>query len=130
MARLRIDTRSATPLYEQIVEQVRQSVVEGRLRPGDRLPSIRELALELKVNRNTVAHAYEQLRNLRLIETGGPKGAFVAESAAADRGERAHRLEQRIQTLGEELTRLGFSPQEIAEAVEQWANQPSQRGDA
>ncbi|HLS27753.1 MAG TPA: GntR family transcriptional regulator [Opitutales bacterium] len=63
-----------------MVDQVRYAVASGQLRPGDALPSIRPLAEELRVNRNTVAKAYAELENQRVIETFPGKGSFVRET--------------------------------------------------
>jgi GntR family transcriptional regulator len=113
-----VDTRSAQPIYAQIVEQVRQGLAQQTLVPGDRLPSIRDLALELKVNRNTVAHAYRELKNRGWIQTSGPRGAYITEQASTvsdlDRG---LWLRQRVDAFVEELTRLGYAPSVIATAV-------------
>lgn len=79
-----LDPRSARPLYEQIVEEVRAALDRGELRAGDRLPSIRDLSTLLRINRNTVAQAYRLLKDLGLIETNGPKGAFVSGPDRAD----------------------------------------------
>ncbi len=64
MSELSVDSASATPVYRQIVEQIRYLVEGGGLRPGDRLPPVRQLADNLGVNRNTVAKAYAMLREL------------------------------------------------------------------
>ncbi|MBU2664549.1 GntR family transcriptional regulator [Actinoplanes bogorensis] len=78
MSELTVDSASATPVYRQIVEQVRYLVEGGGLRPGDRLPPVRQLADNLGVNRNTVAKAYAMLREARLIETRGASGTAIA----------------------------------------------------
>ncbi|MEM7356017.1 MAG: GntR family transcriptional regulator [Acidobacteriota bacterium] len=74
-----IDPRDARPPYVQIVEQVRHAAASGRLRPGEPLPSIRQLAERLRVNRNTVDKAYRELDRQGVIETRRGKGAFAAD---------------------------------------------------
>lgn len=76
---LHIDPSSGTPIYRQIVDQVRQAVSSGVLRPGDRLPSVREMAVELAVNPNTIAKAYQELERDGVIETPRGKGSYVAD---------------------------------------------------
>ena len=66
---IRLDFRSQVPIYTQIVEQIRLRVASGQLRPGDQLPTVRQLATELRVNFNTVARAYRQLDEAGLIST-------------------------------------------------------------
>jgi GntR family transcriptional regulator len=76
-----IDFKSGKPVYLQLVDQVRYAAASGVLRAGDSLPTIRPLAEELRVNRNTVAKAYTELETLGIIETLPGKGCFVKETA-------------------------------------------------
>ena len=75
-----IDFKSGKPVYLQLVDQVRYAAASGALQSGDFLPSIRPLAEELRVNRNTVAKAYAELEGLGIIETQPGKGCFVKEA--------------------------------------------------
>jgi GntR family transcriptional regulator len=77
--RWQIDFRSGTPVYLQLVEQVRHAAASGGLRTGESLPSIRPLAEELRVNRNTIAKAYAELESQGVIETLPGKGCFLKE---------------------------------------------------
>jgi len=72
-----IDFKSGTPVYLQLVEQIRHAAASGGLRTGEPLPSIRPLAEELRVNRNTVAKAYAELENQGVIETVAGRGCFL-----------------------------------------------------
>lgn len=72
-----IDFKSSKPVYAQLVDQVRYAAAAGALRPGESLPSIRPLAEELRVNRNTVAKAYAELESQGVIETIAGKGCFL-----------------------------------------------------
>ncbi len=74
-----IDFKSGTPVYLQLVEQVRRAAASGGLRAGEPLPSIRPLAEELRVNRNTIAKAYAELESQGVIETVPGKGCFIKE---------------------------------------------------
>jgi GntR family transcriptional regulator len=74
---LRIDTASTTPVYRQIVDGIRSQLVEGRLAPGDALPTVRDLALELGVHFNTVAEAYRQLSGEGWLDLRRRRGAIV-----------------------------------------------------
>jgi GntR family transcriptional regulator len=73
-----IDPRSSTPIYEQIINEVKANIVKGILQPGDKLPSVRELASMLTANPNTISKAYGELERLKIIETLRGKGTFVA----------------------------------------------------
>src|SRR5215475_5792596 len=74
---LQIDFKSGTPVYLQLVEQVRHAAASGSLQTGEPLPSIRPLAEELRVNRNTIAKAYAELESQGVIETLPGKGCFL-----------------------------------------------------
>ena len=74
-----IDFKSGTPVYLQLVEQIRHAAASGGLRAGESLPSIRPLAEELRINRNTVAKAYAELENQGVIETLPGKGCFLKD---------------------------------------------------
>lgn len=73
-----IDVRSSTPIYEQIIDAVKESIIKGILQPGDKLPSVRELASMLTTNPNTISKAYGELERLKIIETLRGKGTFVS----------------------------------------------------
>src|SRR5438552_9923544 len=75
-----IDFKAGKPVYRQLMDQIRYAAASGALRPGELLPSIRPLAEELRLNRNTVAKAYAELENQGVIETAPGKGCFVAEN--------------------------------------------------
>lgn len=77
---IQIDFKSGKPVYLQLVDQVRYAAASGGLQPGEPLPSIRPLAEELRVNRNTVAKAYAELENQGVIETIPGKGCFLKEN--------------------------------------------------
>jgi DNA-binding transcriptional regulator YhcF (GntR family) len=84
---LEVDTASTSPIYEQIIARIEEAVATGRLRPGERLPSVRELADELNVAPGTIARAYAALGRKRTLETEGARGTRVADRAAAANGE-------------------------------------------
>lgn len=75
---INIDARSSTPIYEQIVNGVKELIIKGILSPGDKLPSVRELANELTTNPNTVSKAYSELERHKIIETLRGRGTFVS----------------------------------------------------
>ncbi len=79
MYRINIDHKSGVPLYIQIQEQLKSLIAASRLAPGDQLPTIRELSVELTVNPNTVARAYSELEREGLLITQQGRGTFVIE---------------------------------------------------
>jgi GntR family transcriptional regulator len=115
---LRIEPDSKVPIYVQIEEQVRAMIAAGQLRPGDQLPTIRQLAADLRVNYNTVARAYMDLDRDGVITTRRGRGTFVA--GVPDEEEMAHLREEKLRSILraslEEAHRLGYSPDEVAAA--------------
>jgi len=87
-----VDFKSGKPVYLQLVDQVRYAAASGALRPGDLLPSIRPLAGELRVNRNTVAKAYTELERLGVIETVAGKGCFLKANESPLNKQVRHKL--------------------------------------
>jgi GntR family transcriptional regulator len=77
-----LDFKSGTPVYLQLVDQIRHAAASGGLRTGEPLPSIRPLAEELRVNRNTVAKAYAELESQGIIETIPGKGCFLKDGSS------------------------------------------------
>jgi GntR family transcriptional regulator len=75
-----VDFKTGKPVYLQLVDQVRYAAASGALRPGEPLPSIRPLAEELRLNRNTIAKAYAELESQGVIETIPGKGCFLSEN--------------------------------------------------
>ncbi len=76
---LRIDPDNPVPIYQQIVHAIKHLVATGKLKPGEQLPTVRELAADLRINPNTVARAYDQLNTDNVISTQQGRGTFVRE---------------------------------------------------
>ena len=87
-----INFKSGLPIYLQIVDQIKAAAASGALRAGESLPSIRPLAEELRINRNTVAKAYSELENVGVIETLQGRGCFLKENHSALRKEVRRKL--------------------------------------
>ena len=94
---IELNYKSAKPVYLQVVDQVKAAIASGALRPGEALPSIRPLAEDLRVNRNTIAKAYAELESQGVIETSAGKGCFVSGNASA------LRKDARVKLLTEEI---------------------------
>jgi GntR family transcriptional regulator len=89
---LQINFKSGLPIYLQIVDQVKAAASSGILKPGEALPSIRPLAEELRVNRNTIAKAYTELESQGVIETLAGRGSFLAENQSILRKDARRKL--------------------------------------
>jgi len=107
------------PLYVQIEEQVKTAIASGVLGEGDRLPTVRELALELTINPNTVARAYRELERAGFIDTTPGRGTFVKAVKAPPMSdeERRQRLASIVEVMLTEARALGFEDEQIVEAV-------------
>lgn len=84
-----VDPRSGVPIYLQIIEQIKRSVALGVLSPGEQLPTVKQLALDLTINPNTVARAYRDLERDDVIETAPGRGSFIRGNGLAEPAIRA-----------------------------------------
>ncbi|MCB5221633.1 GntR family transcriptional regulator [Lactiplantibacillus pentosus] len=105
---------NGAPYYEQLVMQIKQQIVQGRLQPGDKLPSIRAMAVEMHLNPNTVSKAYQILERQRAVYTVKGRGTFVSESSQTIADLRAvDDLQERLRSLLTEAQFLGISAQQV-----------------
>jgi GntR family transcriptional regulator len=116
---LNLDFHSGLPIYTQIVNQIQSQLVNGILKPGDQLPTVRALASELRVNFNTVARAYRILDEERIISTQQGRGTYITEIPPPEITEklRQEALAELAQRFINEAIRLGFSEREVSQAV-------------
>ena len=114
-----LDFHSGLPIYTQIANQIQGRVANGTLKPGDQLPTVRALALELRVNFNTVARAYRILDEERIISTQQGRGTYIMDKPPPKVTERLRResLEGLVERFVSETMRLGFSQTEIRQIV-------------
>ena len=116
---IEIDFRSDEPIYIQIVEQIRRLVATGELKQGDQLPTVRQLATDLRVNFNTVARAYRLLDEAGLISTQQGRGTYIWEQPTPETRERLRnqQLDALTQRYLSEVTRLGFTSEQVSQAI-------------
>lgn len=128
--RIHLDFRSEEPLYAQMVQQIDMLINEGALKPGDQLPTVRELAIDLRVNFSTVARVYKILDEQKVISTQRGRGTYIweekeqkevfngrqSEGSVAERSEQASRLVKKF--IAEGLQR-GLTLAEIEQAFNQ-----------
>ncbi len=113
-----IDPRSPTPLYAQIASRVRVAVAAAELRPGDALPSVRQLAARLRVNPATVVQAYRDLETEGFVEMRQGSGTFVRDVKLETRAnERASQAAALVRRMVADAGRLGLSTNEIITAI-------------
>jgi GntR family transcriptional regulator len=111
---------SASPIFRQIVDQVRLAVATGKLKAGEQLPSVRALAERLVVNPNTIAKAYGELARGGIIDGQQGRGVFIAPPRQIyTKAERLRRIGPLIDALISEGLSLGFAPEELVDSLQQ-----------
>lgn len=118
--RITIKTGDPRPIFKQIVDSIGMAIAGGELAEGDKLPSVRALAIRLSVNPNTVAKAYNELTNLGLVDARQGLGLFVSvPKQLLSNPERRKRLQQAIERCLGDVMHLNFSDEEIIAAFRQ-----------
>ncbi|HEY8310219.1 MAG TPA: GntR family transcriptional regulator [Gemmatimonadaceae bacterium] len=116
-----IDPGNPAPIYAQLERAVRTSVAAGWLEPGDQLPTVRQLAVVLKINANTVARAYASLEREGIVETQRGVGTFIRPQAAGSGTKNAHlarELQERAAKFIAEMSGLGFSATDVIDHLQ------------
>jgi GntR family transcriptional regulator len=109
-----IDNKSGVPFYRQVIEQVKFAISRGDLKPGDQLPTVRQLAVSLSVNPNTVIRAYRELEIEGLLDTQQGSGTFVSNRRPEiDASEKERMLEQILIELLARASSYGFSLDDV-----------------
>ena len=115
-----IDIKSGVPFYRQIIDQVKSAIATESIAPGDRLPTVRQLAVDLSINPNTVSRAYTELELTGLVETQMGSGTFVGQhSVERDEVERRRLLDQICQEFLSRASTHGFTLNDILENLGQ-----------
>ena len=126
---IRIESSSAVPVYRQITDQIKYQIASGALRPGDRLPSVRELARRLPVNQNTVLKAYDLLAGEGLLDQRQGNGTFVGEvPSALKKSERVRQVSAILAQAAAQAVHFGIKPEELHELLDRQVRELS-RGD-
>ena len=130
MMKFELDFRSGIPIYIQVEEHIRQSVLRGELKPGDQLPTVRSLALELRVNFNTIARAYRQLDEDGIISTQQGRGTYILALPPPEVAEELRRRSLRSLVYHHLLdaSRLGAAPDEILNILQEQVDHWKQTG--
>jgi GntR family transcriptional regulator len=115
-----LDLKSGVPFYRQIIEQIKFAMARGDLDPGDRLPTVRQLAVDLSINPNTVVRAYRELEIEGVIETQQGTGTFIGhQPTTIDQIERQRMLDQILTDLLARASSYGFSIEDVLEGLRQ-----------
>jgi GntR family transcriptional regulator len=120
-----LDQRSGVPVYRQIIDQVLGGIASGKLRPGDQLPTVRQLAVDLAINPNTVVRAYRELEIREILTTQQGTGTFLTDKKPrVDDLERRRRIGQLV---GELLARAGAEGIALSEIIDHLKELQSER---
>jgi len=122
---LELDFRSGIPIYLQVVERIKEMIADGRLKPGDQLPTVRALAQEMRVNFNTVARAYRILDEAGVISTQQGRGTYILDTPPpeVDAAMRRTSLEALTDRYLADAIRLGFNPEDVLEFIRKQVTQ-------
>jgi GntR family transcriptional regulator len=126
--RFALDLHTGVPVYRQLIDQVRAGIASGTLGAGDQLPTVRQLAVDLEINPNTVMRAYRELELGGLLETHQGTGTFISDRKPEKKA--AERERQLSQMAGEFAARAGaagFTLEEVIERLQELLPRPSQR---
>src|SRR5262245_18145946 len=120
VATISIDPQDATPIYAQLERSLRAAIATGRMQPGDQLPSVRQLAVELRVNANTVTRVYAELTRAGVLETRRGVGSFISATPNEARSPREHerRLRAFVTRMLADADAAGFTVDEILAALD------------
>ena len=112
---IEIDFTEHIPIYIQLTDQIKHMIATGDLKPGDQLPTVRQMAADLRVNFNTVARAYRIMDEERIISTQHGRGTFILELASEEEMKemRQQSLDRLTRYYLNEVHRLGYKPKEV-----------------
>ena len=117
---IKINPNSGIPMYRQIMDQIRRAAAVGRLRPGDKLPSVRELSETLEISPITVVKAYNELEHLGAIETRRGRGTFVADAITLmSTADRINAADELLEEAAVDLAALDLSYDMVLENAPQ-----------
>jgi DNA-binding transcriptional regulator YhcF (GntR family) len=126
--RFRLDLHTGVPVYRQIIDQVRGGIASGSLAVGDQLPTVRQLAVDLSVNPNTVARAYRELELGGVLETHQGTGTFInAQKIRGGDEERSRQLAQIVRDSVARAGAVGFTVEDLIEQLRELVAEPSRR---
>jgi GntR family transcriptional regulator len=121
--KFQIDIKSGVPFYRQVIDQVKSTITTGGLEPGDRLPTVRQLAVDLSINPNTVSRAYTELELTGVVQTQMGSGTFIRDKKVTrDEIEQKRILDQICREFLSRASSHGFTLEDILENLMQQKN--------
>lgn len=118
-----IDFLPDKPIYQQLIERITGDIIRGILQPGEKLPSVREYAMEVGVNANTMQRVYKELEQMEMTETKRGQGSFVTADVEKIVGLRDEMKEQLVQSFIQNVEALGFTTLEMVDYLQKRSGQ-------
>lgn len=119
--RFSLDQSNGVPIYRQIIQQIEYAILSGRMRPGDRLPTIRSLAVDLKTNPNTIARAYGELEIRGILNTQVGSGTYISDKKPVIEDDGLNRkIQEVLVRFVQEMRDLGVEKRELVKLVEEF----------
>ncbi|MEC3654292.1 GntR family transcriptional regulator [Bacillus siamensis] len=115
--------QSSKPIYLQIADRVYYRLIRNELSPGDKLPSVREMAVQMKVNPNTIQRTYSEMERLGIVETRRGQGTFIAERPDLKEELKDRLTKDIFKRFIQEMAELGLSPEEMLDGIKQYAEE-------
>ncbi|MED0772379.1 GntR family transcriptional regulator [Bacillus siamensis] len=115
--------QSSKPIYLQIADRVYYRLIRNGLSPGDKLPSVREMAVQMKVNPNTIQRTYSEMERLGIVETRRGQGTFIAERPDLKEELKDRLTKDVFKRFIQEMAELGLSPEEMLDGIKQYAEE-------
>ncbi len=110
---LRIDFRDSRPIYEQVADGIEDMAMHGIYQPNDQLPSVRQLAMELSINPNTIQRAYAELENRNIVYSVKGRGSFISSDCQGIKSKRMEEISEQIKNLAQDARELGATDNQI-----------------
>ncbi len=112
-----VDYKDKRPIYEQLTANITEMVLSGELAPDCQLPSVRQLAVQLGINPNTIARAYNELERIGIVYSVAGKGSFISSDLSAARGEQMKKTEKKLSETVAEAKKLGITKERLLAIV-------------
>lgn len=118
-----MDTQNGVPFYRQVIQQIEYAILSGRMVTGDRLPTIRQLAVDLKINPNTIAKAYNELEIKGIVQTQVGSGTYISDKKPDIDDSKEKKIREVINRFIQEMSDLGVNENDCADLVSDCVNQ-------
>ena len=116
-----LDMMNGAPIYRQIIQQIEYAILSGRMRPGDQLPTIRSLAVELKTNPNTIARAYSELEIRGIVATQVGSGTYISDKKPPQEDDRLNRkIREVLGRFTHDMRDLGIEGRDLLRTIESY----------